>query len=313
MKRIVIAGGSGFLGRILIAHFGGQGFAVVNLSRSEAGSRAGCREVEWDGKSLGLWSHELEGAEAVINLAGRSVDCRYHERNRRQILDSRVESTRVLGQAIARCTSPPRVWLNSSTATIYKHTFGPAWNEDGEIGGTPEVNDPFSIEVAHAWEKELNIAVTPHTRKVALRAAMVLGQGANSVFPVLCRLVRCGLGGRMGSGQQFVSWIHQADFCRALDFILVHDELAGPVNLAAPMPLSNQEMMSTLRQLCHVPLGLPATRWMLELGAFFLRTETELILKSRRVVPGRLLSSGFEFRFPTFRAASIDLLAASES
>lgn len=311
MKRIVIAGGSGFLGRILIAHCGRQGFEVVNLSRFTAGSRAGCRQAEWDGKTLGPWSHDLEGAEAVINLAGRSVDCRYHERNRRQILDSRIESTRVLGQAIARCKNPPRVWLNSSTATIYKHTFGPAWDEQGEIGGTPAVNDPFSVEVAQAWEKELNNATTPDTRKVALRTAMVLGHGANSVFPVLCRLVRCGLGGRMGNGQQFVSWIHQSDFCRALDFILAHDELAVPVNIAAPMPLSNEEMMSILRNLCHVPLGLPATRWMLELGALFLRTETELILKSRRVVPGRLLSSGFEFRFPTFRAASVDLLAAS--
>ena len=310
MKRIVIAGGSGFLGHILIDRFGGQGFEVVNLSRFTAGSRAACRQVEWDGKTIGQWSHELEGAAVVINLAGRSVNCRYHERNRRQILDSRIESTRVLGQAIARCKNPPRVWLNSSTATIYKHTFGPAWNEDGEIGGTPEVNDPFSVEVAQAWERELNLATTPHTRKVALRTAMVLGHGTNSVFPVLSRLVRCGLGGRMGSGQQFVSWIHQADLCRALDFILDHDELAGPLNLTAPMPLSNREMMSILRNLYHVPMGLPATRWMLELGAFFLRTETELILKSRRVVPGRLLSSGFEFRFPTFRTASINPLAA---
>jgi uncharacterized protein (TIGR01777 family) len=293
MKRIVIAGGSGFLGRVLIDHLGGRGFEVVNLSRFAAGSRAGCRQVAWDGKSLGPWSTELEGAEAVVNLAGRSVDCRYHERNRRQILDSRIEPTRVLGQAIARGTKPPRVWLNSSTATIYKHTFGPAWNEEGEIGGTPEVNDLFSVEVAQAWERELNIAVTPRTRKIALRTAMVLGHGANSVFPVLRRLIRCGLGGRMGSGQQFVSWIHQADFCRALDFILAHDELAGSLNLAAPTPLTNQEMMSTLRQLCHVPAGLPATRWLLEIGAFLLRTETELILKSRRVVPGRLLNSGF--------------------
>ena len=311
MKRIVIAGGSGFLGGVLIAHFGRQGFGVVNLSRSAAGSRAGCREVAWDGKILGPWTNELERAEAVVNLAGRSVNCRYHERNRREILDSRIESTRVLGQAIARCKHPPRVWLNSSTATIYKHTFGPAWDEDGEIGGTPGVNDLFSVEVAQAWEQELNIAVTPHTRKVALRAAMVLGHGANSVFPVLRRLVRCGLGGRMGNGQQFASWIHQSDFCRALDLILAHDDLSGPVNLASPTPLSNLEMMSTLRQLCGVPLGLPATRWMLELGAFVLRTETELILKSRRVVPGRLLSSGFEFRFPNFRAAASDLLATA--
>ena len=310
MKRIVIAGGSGFLGGILIAHFGRQGFEVVNLSRS-VGSRVSCREVAWDGRTLGPWTGELEGADAVINLAGRSVDCRYHERNRREIFDSRIESTRVLGQAVARCKNPPRVWLNSSTATIYRHTFGPAWDERGEIGGTPEANDSFSVEVALAWEQEMNTVATPQTRKVALRSAMVLGHGANSVFPVLRRLVCCGLGGRMGSGEQFVSWIHQADFCRALDFILAHDELSGSVNLAAPTPLSNVEMMSTLRQLCGVPLGLPATTWMLELGAFLLRTETELILKSRRVVPGRLLSSGFEFRFPTFRTAASDLLAAA--
>ena len=263
----------------------------------------------WSGETLADWTKELEGAKAVINLAGRSVDCRYHDRNRRLIMDSRVNSTRVLGEAIAKCQQPPRVWLNSSTATIYKHTFGPAWDESGEIGATPEAKDVFSMEVAQAWERAFGAANTPRTRKVALRSAMVLGFGGNSVFPVLRRLVRLGLGGPMGSGRQFVSWIHQGDFCRAITWLLEQEDIAGPVNLAAPNPLTNAEMMQILRTVCGAPLGigLPATEWMLEAGAFFLRTETELIIKSRRVLPGKLLRSGFQFQFQTVRDAASDL------
>src|SRR6185503_12046295 len=237
------------------------------------------------------------------NLAGRSVDCRYHARNRKLMMDSRVETTRVLGEAITRCANPPKVWLNASTATIYKHTFGPAWKEDGEIGATAEAQDAFSIEIATAWERAFNATKTPRTRKVALRSAMVFGHGANSVFPVLCRLARFGLGGRMASGRQYVSWIHETDFCRALDWLIDREEFTGPVNLAAPNPVTNSEMMATVRQLCGVPFGLPAAAWMLEVGAFFLRTETELIIKSRRVAPARLLASGFKFQFPELRAA----------
>jgi hypothetical protein len=214
----------------------------------------------------------------------------------------------VLGEAIARCASPPRVWLNSSTATIYRHTFGPAWDEAGEIGATPEAKDAFSVEVATAWEREFNAAPTPRTRKVALRSAMVLGHARNSVFPVLRRMTRLGLGGRMGSGRQFVSWIHQEDFCRAVEFLLERDDLSGVVNLAAPNPLPNADMMRLFRELCGVPIGLPATEWMLEVGAFLLHTETELIIKSRRVVPGRLLAAGFQFRFPEMRGAVADLM-----
>jgi uncharacterized protein (TIGR01777 family) len=190
--------------------------------------------------------------------------------------------------------------------------LGPAWDESGEIGGTREAKDVFSVEVACAWERALAETGTPATRKVALRSAMVLANEKNSVFPMLRRLARLGLGGRMGSGAQFVSWIHHADFCRAVEWIIAHDELSGVLNLAAPNPVTNRELMQTLREVCGVPFGLPATRWMLEAGAFFLRTETELIIKSRRVIPGRLTASGFQFRFSQLCNAFEDLVASLE-
>lgn len=308
-RRIILAGGSGFLGKLLARHFIARGWGVVVFTRQPHGAGAGVREVYWDGEHLGEWVRELEAADAVINLAGRSVNCRYHARNRRLMLDSRVNATRVLGEAIARCARPPRVWLNFSTATIYKHTFGPAWDEAGDIGATPEAKDAFSIEVATAWERAFNKAVTPRTRRVALRSAMVFGlsDDANNVYRVLRRLVRFGLGGRMGSGRQFVSWIHETDFCRAVEFLIDRDELAGPVNLAAPNPLTNADMMRGLRRVLGVPFGLPAAAWMLELGAFFLRTETELIIKSRRVIAGRLRAAGFKFQFEQLEAAVREL------
>ncbi len=312
-RRLILAGGSGFLGQVLARHFLAQGREVVVLTRKPEVRRDTVRQIRWDGETLGDWARELEGAEALINLAGRSVNCRYHQRNRKQMLDSRVHSTRVLGEAVARCANPPCVWLNSSTATIYRHTFGPPWDESGEIGSAPEAKDAFSIEVACAWEKAFNDARAPATRKVLLRSAMVLGHGRNSVFPALLRLVRCGLGGSLAGGRQFASWIHQADFCRAIDWLLQRRDISGPVNLAAPHPVTNAQLMRTLRQVCRVPLGIPTPLWLLEIGAFFLRTESELIIKSRRVVPGRLLASGFEFRFPEIESALRDLAGDGES
>lgn len=302
--RIILAGGSGFTGRALSDYFAKRGHEIVVLTRSPKPGHGVVREVAWDGETPGAWAGELEGALAVINLAGRSVDCRYTEHNRRLILDSRVNSTRVLGQVIASCAQPPRVWLNSGTATIYRHSLDKAMDEvTGEFDATPAAKDVFSIQVARAWEQALNDACTPATRKVVLRTTMVLGRGRNSVYPVLCRLTRCGLGGRMASGNQYVSWIHEEDFCRAIEWIIAREDMSGPVNLAAPNPLPNRELMRTFRQVCGVPFGLPATKWMLEIGAFFLRTETELILKSRRAVPGKLTATGFQFRFPHLRDA----------
>lgn len=309
-NKIVIAGGSGFLGGTLAKHFGTLGWEVVILTRSLKPRSDSVREVGWDARTLGDWVRELNGATAVVNLTGRSVDCRYNAKNRREIMESRVNSTRVVGEAIARCANPPRVWLNSSTATVYKHTFSKPHDESSrEMDSAKDAKDAFSVEVAQAWERTLNEAITPNARKVALRTSMVLGFGRNSVFPVLRRLTRFGLGGKQGSGKQFVSWIHEADFCRVVEWIISHEELAGPVNVCAPNPLPNAEVMKLFREVCRVPFGLPATEWMLEIGAFFLRTETELIFKSRRVIPGRLIQSGFQFRFPFFRDALKDLVS----
>jgi uncharacterized protein (TIGR01777 family) len=310
---MILAGGSGFLGQELARYFAARGWEVVVLARSPQTGRA-AREVRWDAATLGDWARELDGAEAVINLTGRTVDCRYTEKNRREIMDSRVNSTRVIGEAIARCTKPPRVWMNASTATLYRHNFDEPWDETGTyFAATLDAKDAFSVSVGLAWERALNEAPTPHTRRVALRTTMVLGHARNSVFPVLRRLARFGLGGRMGSGRQFVSWIHHADFCRATEWLIDHEEISGPVNLAAPNPLPNAEMMRLFREICGAPLGLglPATEWMLEIGAVFLRTETELILKSRRVVSRRLREGGFRFQFETMREALLDLVATN--
>ena len=297
------------MGTLLARAFQRGGHEVVVLGRSPAAGP--WRSVTWDAKTLGPWAAELDGADVVINLAGRNVNCRYNAANRREILESRVDSTRVLGEAIAGCARPPRVWLQSSTATLYAHRFdAPNDEATGIIGGDePGVPDTwrFSIEVARAWERAFDEAPVPHTRKVALRSAMVMSPDAGGVFDVLLGLVRRGLGGRSGSGRQWVSWIHHEDFTRAVRWLIERDDFAGAVNLAAPGPLPNDDFMRVLREAWGTRIGLPAARWMLEIGAVFLRTETELILKIRRVVPGRLLEAGFEFRFPGWEVAARDL------
>lgn len=307
-RRIILAGGSGFLGGVLARALSGADTEVVVLTRFPRSSSPGFRDVAWDGESPGLWEKELEGATAVVNLAGVSVDCRYHAENRRRILDSRLKPTCAIGRAIASCARPPAVWLNASTATIYRHTLGAPWDERGELGSCPEAKDSFSVHVAMEWERVFNEAITPQTRKVALRTTMVLGQARNSVLPTLLRLGRLGLGGPLAGGRQYVSWIHVEDFARAVAWVVRDERLVGPVNIAAPHPVTNAELMAEIRRACGVPFGLPATSWMLELGAFFLSTETELVLKSRRVVPGKLLESGFEFRHPKLREAIADLV-----
>jgi uncharacterized protein (TIGR01777 family) len=248
----------------------------------------------------------------LINLAGRSVNCRYTAENRRTILSSRVDSTRVVGAAIARARHPPRVWLQMSTATLYAHRFDAANDEvSGLIGGTePDVPAywSFSIDVAKAWEQTLQEAGTPRTRKVAVRSAMVLSPDPGGVFDVLLRLTRFGLGGPIAGGRQFISWVHERDFVRALDFLIAREDLAGPVNVASPKPLPQRDFMASLRQAWGTAVGLPAARWMTEIGAFFLGTDTELVLKSRRVAPRRLLDAGFEFEFPDWDAAARELV-----
>ena len=307
--KVVIPGGTGQVGTVLARALHAGGHEVVVLSRGV--KRASWRIVPWDGQSLGPWTVELEGADVVINLAGHTVNCRYNATNRRLIMDSRLKPTRVIGQAIARAARPPRVWLQASTATIYAHRFdAPNDEATGIIGGAePDVPDTwrFSIDVATAWERAANESATPRTRKVLLRSAMVMSPDRGGIFDVLLGLVRRGLGGRAASGRQYVSWIHDQDFIRSVLWLIEHDDIEGPVNLCSPNPLLHAQFMSDLRRAWGTRVGLPATKWMLEIGAVLLRTETELVLKSRRVVPGRLLQSGFAFQFPTWPEAARDL------
>jgi uncharacterized protein (TIGR01777 family) len=305
-RRLVLAGGSGVLGTLLARALSAKGYEIVVLTRSPQESGA-VRSVGWDARTPGPWRQELEGATAVINLTGRSVNCRYNEANRKLILESRVLSTRVLGSAIAGCAKPPPTWLNASTATIYKHSHDTTMDEAGEIAADKDAKDEFSVEVAQAWEEALAGAATPATRKIPLRLSMVFGPGPGTVYHVLRRLVRLGLGGSMGGGRQFVSWIHHEDFCGAVEWILEHPEMRGPVNVVGPGPLTNREMMRVFRKVCGRAVGLPAARWMLEIGAWIMRTETELMIKSRRVVPAKLAAAGFTFRFPTFQSALEDI------
>lgn len=294
--RIVLAGGTGQVGHVLKREFAGDD--VVVIARSEG--------VRWDGRTLGDWVGALEGADALINLAGRSVDCRYTLANRRAIMRSRLESTWALRDAIRACDVPPRVFLQSSTATIYADNRGPAWDESGRLGGDEDgVPDTwrFSIDVAKRWEEA---AADAGVRTVLMRTAMVMSPDLGGVFDVLLGLARRGLGGPAAGGRQYVSWIHDQDFGRAVRRLVEDEALSGPVNLSSPNPVPYGEFMRVLRD---GRVGLPATRWMLEVGAFFMRTETELVLKSRRVVPGRLLDAGFDFAFPEWESAARDLVS----
>lgn len=303
--KAIIPGGSGQVGKILVRGLRRVGHSAVVLSRNPEKD-----EVRWDGETLGAWTEEIDGADVVINLAGRSVNCRYDAENRRQILESRVRSVAVVGEAIRNAAPPPRVWLQASTATIYAHRYDAP--NDEATGRIDAIDVPetwvFSLGVAQAWERALDEAETPHTRKVALRSAMTMSPDRGGVFDVLLGLVRHGLGGHQGDGRQYVSWIHEDDFAAACLF-LIESELEGPVNLAAPAPLPNRDFMRDLREAWGIPFGLPAPRPLVDLGAWAMRTETELILKSRRVAPRRLEEAGFRFAHPAWPEAARDLVA----
>jgi uncharacterized protein len=310
--KVVIPGGTGQVGGLLRRALSAHGHEVVVLSRHPGELEPGIRHVGWDGRTLGPWAAEVDGADAVVNLAGRTVSCRYTPDNLAQMMDSRVESTRVVGRAIAQAASPPSVWLQMSTATIYAdRRDAPNDEATGVIGGhEPGVPDywEYSVRIARSWEAAQARAPVPGTRRVALRAAMVMSPDRGGVLDVLLRMARLGLGGPVAGGGQYVSWIHDHDFVRAVELLLERDDLEGPVNLAAPGPLPQRDLMRALRRAWGRRVGLPATAWMAEIGAWVLRTDTELLLKSRRVVPGRLLDAGFEFEHPQWPEAATDLV-----
>ena len=310
--KVVVPGGTGQVGGILRRALSARGHEVVVLSRHPGRLEPGVRHLGWDGRTMGDWAGEIDGAAAVVNLAGRTVSCRYTDENLRQMMDSRVDSTRVVGEAIARAADPPTVWLQMSTATIYAdRRDAPNDEATGVIGGhEPGVPDywEYSVRIARNWEAaQLELAL-PATRRVALRSAMVMSPDRGGVFDVLLRMARLGLGGPVAGGGQYVSWIHDHDFVRAVELLLDRDDLDGAVNLAAPQPLPQRDLMRDLRRAWGRGFGLPATAWMAEIGAWVLRSDTELLLKSRRVVPTRLLDAGFAFEHPEWAEAAEDLV-----
>lgn len=299
----VIIGANGFLGRYLCRNFARNGREVVAIARSRKGWSGDGMFLQWDGENIGPWALALEGAELVINLAGRSVNCRYNPENKEEIMRSRVVTTELVGRAIAGCRVPPKLWVNSSTATWYRHAEDKAQDEWEGVRG-----EGFSCNVAAAWEDAFFGAKVPAvTRKVALRTGIVLANEPGTVYDVLTGLTNRALGGTMGGGNQRVSWIHMEDFLRAIDFVARDPFMDGVVNATAPDFPTNRELMKCFRETVGMPIGLPASKWMLPIGAAIMGTETELVLKSRWADPLRLREGGFRWRYPVVADAIDDL------
>ena len=290
MEKLIIAAGTGFLGNVLIQHFKNKFEEIIALTRGKSETKNRIKYVNWDAKSFSGWEKELENADLVINLAGKSVDCRYTKKNKAEILASRIDSTKILNEAILQCKNPPKHFINSSTATIYRHSEDKEMDEySGEIG-----ND-FSMNVAKSWEEIFYEVETPKTLKTAIRTSIVLGKNGGAFIP-LKKLTQFGFGGKNGDGKQFVSWIHEKDFARAIEFI-IEKELSGSINVVSTKPIRNEEFMKKLQKAIGIPFGLPIPKSLLEFGAKIIKTETELVLKSRNVIPKRLTENGFEFEF----------------
>ena len=296
MKKLIIVAGTEFLSQVLVNYFKNKFEEIIILTRGNSETKDGIRYVKWNPKAFTGWEKELENMDLLINLAGKSVDCRYTETNKKEILDSRIKSTRILNLAVLNCKNPPKHWMNSSTSIIYRHSLDKQMDEvDGEIG------DDFSMNVAKSWEKTFFETETPNTIKTALRTSIVLGKNGGAFLP-LKNLTRLGFGGKQGKGNQFISWIHEKDFARAIEFIF-QKEMTGVVNIVSPKPIRNTLFMKTLRKSLGVPTGIPIGEKLLKFGAKIIGTETELVLKSRNVIPKRLVENNFEFEFKTLEKA----------
>ena len=306
--KIIIPGGRGHIGGYLAQHFQKQKQDIKILTRDKSKQEP---FVFWDGKTLGEWQKLIDGSDVVINLAGRLVNCLPTKKNLKERMDSRIDSTRAIGEAILRAKKPPKLWIQMSTATIYDHSFGPPHDENSDRIGKNQGQYPYvwrhSSSIAIRWEKTLFSFKTPSTRKLAVRLAFVISPKEKGYFDILRSLAKRGMGGPVAGGKQYVSWVHYIDFIRAIEYIISHEDIDGVVNLASPNALPQKEMMSKLRSVCGIRFYFPITKWMSEIGALFMKTDTELVLKSRRVTPQRLLSHGFKFQYPQWEGALLDM------
>lgn len=313
-KKIVIAGGTGFIGEEMIRYFGKDNQLFI-LTRQVPGALNNrnhyhsltekdlqqVQYVKWDAETTGDWVQYIDGADLIINLAGKSVNCRYTTKNKQEIFDSRTNSVNVIGRSIRICKKPPELWINASSATIYRHAMDRRQDEY-----TGEYHNDFSVQVCKKWERALYEQDTPFTRKVALRMAITLGAGG--VLIPYFNLLKFGLGGRQGSGEQMYSWVHIEDTCRMIEWVYDHKNLAGTFNCSSPNPVTNSEFMRILRKVTGHAFGLPAYEWMLKLGAPLIGTETELVLKSRWVVPTKIIETGFSFKYPLLEKALVSVV-----
>ncbi|TKC65473.1 TIGR01777 family protein [Pedobacter hiemivivus] len=302
-NKIILAGGNGYLGGILAQYYRSLAAEIIILSRKPAPADGNIETIVWNGVAEGEWESTLEGADLLVNLCGKNVNCRYTEKNRQEIITSRINPTMLLGRVVAKMQRPPQLWINITSATIYRHAEDHA--QDEEMG---EIGYGFSIDVCRQWEQTFFETNTPHTRKIALRMGIVLGK-RDGAFPRLLNLVKFGLGGRQGDGQQYVSWVHEQDAAKCTEWLMEHKELNGAINCTSPEAVKNTELMKLMRRAYGVPFGLPSPAWLLELGAMFIGTETELILKSRWVAPKRLVDAGYPFIFPKAEHAIKDIIS----
>ncbi len=315
-KKIILAGGTGFIGQEMIKYFGPANHITV-LTRQQRNTHNNrnhysslsteeqqkVKYVQWDGKTVTDWGKELEGADIIINLAGRTVNCRYTEKNKAEILNSRTDAVKAIGNALQQCKAVPALWINASSATIYRHATDQPQDEY-----STGFQDGFSVQVRKLWEKSFFEQPIPQTRKVALRMAITLGPGG--VLIPYFNLLKFGLGGRQGSGKQMYSWVHIEDTCRMIEWIAAHENLNGVYNCSSPNPVTNNEFMQTLKKVTGTKFGLPAFEWMLKAGAAMIGTETELILKSRWVLPTKIAATGFQFKYPLLKEAMTHIISS---